>query len=93
MTSEFVTVLSHSMGWLCGQLFGDAVLAAVTGATWWKDSGTFVHRLFWAALGTVAFVLSIVLIQVRLSGAVEDRCEEFEEEESDVEDTLVSARE
>merc|ERR1711920_338041 len=82
-TSEAVTLISHVMSWLCGQLFGDAIIGYVLGTTWYADNSVIVHRVMWCVLGLSSILTSVVLVQVRFSCSCIDEFEELSSEEEE----------
>jgi hypothetical protein len=78
-TSETVTLISHVMSWLCGNLFGDAIIGYILGTTWYAEQSMGVHRVMWAVLGLLAILIAIALVQVRFSYSCVESEDEFEE--------------
>merc|ERR1711871_824385 len=41
---DAITIITHSLGWLCGQLFGDAFIGKMQAAAWYQEKPKYIHR-------------------------------------------------
>jgi hypothetical protein len=88
---EVVSIMSQCFGFLCGQLFGDAYIAWLTGSTWFGTDPIGAQRFIFGVSGFAALLLSILLMQVRLSGTADSMCGRDDSDEEDAEDLLAAA--
>lgn len=81
-----VGIVSGSISWMCGQLFGDAYVAWLTASWNYVNSPVGAQRAMLFFFGLVLIFVSLILADVRLSGKTEKCCPAEEEEESEYEE-------
>jgi len=79
-------IVSGSISWVCGQLFGDGYVAWLTGSWNYVNSPVGAQRVMLFFAGVCCIFVSILLAELRLSGMTERCCPPAAEEESEYED-------
>jgi hypothetical protein len=78
-----VSIVSHSIAWVCGQLFGDAYVAWLTATNYYVTAPFSAQHLMFFVVGFICLIISLVLAQTRLSGITERCCPAGTEDEED----------